>query len=70
MYLLYHNVRLTFDAFIQVSSDNLYKLDLKLREIKADIRTGDGVKPFGNVAVIFLGDIMQLKLVRGEGYFS
>ena len=70
MYLLYHNVRLTFDAFIQVSSDNLYKLDLKLREIKADIRTGDGAKPFGNVAVIFLGDIMQLKLVRGEGYFS
>ena len=52
--------------YSQVGADNLYKLDLKLREIKANIRTGDGEKPFGNIAVFFLGDIMQLRPVRSE----
>ena len=49
-----------------MGSDNLFKLDLKSREIKANIRTGDGEKPFGNLAVFFFGDIMQLRPVRGK----
>ena len=44
----------------------MYKLDLKLREIKANLRTGDGDKPFGGIAIFFFGDIMQLKPVRSK----
>ena len=54
------------DAVFQVGSDNLYKLDLKLREIKDNIKTGDGEKPFGGIAVFFFGDIMQLRPVKGK----
>ena len=68
MFSYYFSQLSVFNTSFQVGADNLYKLDLKLREIKSNIRTGDGEKPFGNLAVFFLGDIMQLRPVKSEFY--
>ena len=44
-----------------VKADQLYQLDLRLREIKMEPN-----KLFGGVALFFFGDIMQLKPVKGK----
>ena len=51
---------LIIDEISLVEADLLYKIDLRLREItQIDL-------PFGNVAVLALGDIMQIKPVKGR----
>ena len=58
---LYKNLKmLIIDEISLVEADLLYKIDLRLREItQIDL-------PFGNVAVLALGDIMQIKPVKGR----
>ena len=52
---LYKNLKvLIIDEVSLVDSDMFYKIDLRLREITQKAR------PFGNVAVILLGDLMQM----------
>ena len=61
---LYKNLKmLIIDEISLVDSDMLYKIDLRLREI-----TQKGV-PMGNVAVIVLGDLMQMSPVTGRYIF-
>ena len=47
------------DEYSFIDADTLYKLDLRLKEVKQrpDLE-------FGGVAVFFFGDILQLKPVR------
>ncbi len=52
---------LIIDEVSMVKADQLYQLDLRLREIT--MRPND---PFGGVALFFFGDIMQLKPVLGK----
>ena len=58
---LYKNLKiLIIDEISLVDADMLYKIDLRLREVtQIDL-------PFGNVAVLALGDIMQIKPVKGR----
>jgi ATP-dependent DNA helicase PIF1 len=58
---LYKNLKvLIIDEISLVDADMLYKIDLRLREItQKDM-------PFGNVAILALGDIMQIKPVKGR----
>ena len=49
------------DEFSFIDADMLYKLDLRLKEIKQQ-----PFLDFGGVAVILLGDILQLKPVRAR----
>merc|ERR1711942_344274 len=61
---LYKNLTvLIIDEISLVDADMLYKIDLRLREIKQM-----GV-PFGNVAIFVLGDLMQLRPVSGRFIF-
>ena len=61
---LYKNLKmLIIDEISLVDSDMLFKIDLRLREI-----TQKGV-PMGNVAVIVLGDLMQMSPVTGRYIF-
>ena len=61
---LYKNLKmLIIDEISLVDSDMLYKIDLRLREI-----TEKGV-PMGNIAVIVLGDLMQMSPVTGRYIF-
>ena len=61
---LYKNLQmLIIDEISLVDSDMLYKIDLRLREV-----TQKGV-PMGNVAVIVLGDLMQMSPVTGRYIF-
>ena len=48
-----------------VKADMLYQLDLKLQELKERV----GV-PFGGVAILDLGDILQLRPVLGAFTFE
>ena len=48
-----------------VKADMLYQLDLKLQELKERI----GV-PFGGVAILLFGDMMQLRPVLGAFAFE
>ena len=52
---------LIIDEISMVKSDQLYQLDLRLREV-----TMRPNKLFGGVAVFFFGDIMQLEPVMGK----
>ena len=61
---LYKNLKvLIIDEISLVDADMLYKIDLRLREIKQI-----GV-PFGNVGIFVLGDLMQLRPVSGRFIF-
>ena len=61
---LYKNLKmLIIDEISLVDADMLYKIDLRLREI-----TQIGV-PFGNVAILVLGDLMQMRPVSGRYIF-
>ena len=54
-----------FDEYSFIDSDMLYKLDLRLKELKQKPETD-----FGGVAIIFLGDILQLRPVRARYIFE
>ena len=56
---------LIIDEVSMVKADQLYQLDLRLREI-----TMRPNQLFGGVALIFFGDIMQLKPVMGKYIWS
>lgn len=58
---LYKNLRvLIIDEISLVDADLLFKIDLRLRELtQKDM-------PFGNVAIFTLGDMMQIKPVKGR----
>ena len=51
---------LIIDEISLVDADMLYKIDLRLREV-----TQKNL-PFGNVAIFALGDMMQIKPVKGR----
>ena len=60
------NLRLVIiDEISMVKSDMLYMLDLRLQEITEKI----GV-PFGGIAIIVFGDMMQLKPIMGKYIFD
>ena len=62
----FKNLRfLIIDEVSMVKADQLYQLDLRLREI-----TMRPNKLFGGVALFFFGDIMQLKPVMGRYIWS
>ena len=58
---LYKNLKvLIIDEISLVDADMLYRIDLRLREItQKDM-------PFGNVAILAFGDLMQIKPVKGR----
>ena len=61
---LYRNLKmLIIDEISLVDSDMFYKIDLRLREI-----TQIGM-PMGNVAILVLGDLMQMKPITGRYIF-
>ena len=61
---LYRNLKmLIIDEISLVDSDMIYKIDLRLREIT------QMAVPFGNVAVIVLGDLMQMCPISGRYIF-
>ena len=55
---------LIVDEMSMVKSDMLYQLHLRLQEIK------QSSLPFGGVAILFFGDMMQLKPVGGTWIFQ
>jgi hypothetical protein len=55
---------LFIDEISMVKPDLLYQLHLRLKEVK------NVDKPFGNVCIIILGDLMQLKPVQGNYAFD
>ena len=55
---------LVTDEFSMMKSDQLYQLDLRLRELKQNNKT------FGGVALFLLGDPAQLKPVKGRFSFD
>ena len=64
--LLFKNLKiLIIDEISMVKADMLYQLDLKLQELKERI----GV-PFGGVAILLFGDMMQLRPVLGAFAFE
>ena len=58
---LYKNIKvLIIDEISLVDADMLYRIDLRLREItQKDM-------PFGNIAILTFGDLMQIKPVKGR----
>ena len=48
-----------------LKADMLYQLDLRLRELKQNTE-----QVFGGCAMVFLGDILQLKPVMGRYIFE
>ena len=59
---MFKNLRfLIVDEVSMVKADQLYQLDLRLREV-----TMRPDKLFGGVSIFFFGDIMQLKPVKGR----
>ena len=61
---IYKNLKiLIIDEISLVDADMLYKIDLRLREI-----TQMGV-PLGNIAIIVLGDLMQMCPISGRYIF-
>ena len=55
---------LIIDEFSMLKSDQLYQLDLRLRELKQSNRV------FGGVSVILFGDPAQLPAVRGRAVYE
>ena len=64
-YMLQKLKLVIIDEFSMVKSDQLYQLDMRLREV-----TQKKDKPFGDVALFLFGDIMQLKPCRGRYIFE
>ena len=63
---IFKNLRLIIiDEVSMVKSDMIYQLDLKLQELKERV----GV-PFGGVAIMMLGDMLQLRPVMGAFGFE
>ena len=61
---IYKNLKiLIIDEISLVDADMFYKIDLRLRELMQK------QVPFGNVAVILLGDIMQMCPISGRYIF-
>ena len=61
---LYNNfTMLIIDEISLVDADMFYKIDLRLREITQI------AAPFGNVAVLVLGDLMQMCPISGRYVF-
>ena len=58
-------VMVIIDEISMVTSDQLIKLDMRLQEIKEKV----GI-PFGGVAILVFGDLMQLKPVQGKYVFE
>ena len=55
---------LIIDEISLVDSDMLYKIDLRLKELKQNS------KPFGGVALFCFGDLLKIKPVRGRYIFE
>ena len=55
---------LIIDEISLVDADMLYKIDLRLKEIKQND------KLFGGVALFFFGDLLQIKPVKGRYIFQ
>ena len=62
--MLSHLQILIIDEMSMVKADELYKLDLKLQEIKNNDLT------FGGISVLLFGDLMQLQPVKGRWIYS
>ena len=63
--IMYKNLKLLIiDEISLVDADMFYKIDLRLREIMQK------PVPFGNVAVIVLGDPMQMRPISGRYIFQ
>ena len=64
--IMFKNLKLIIiDEVSMVKSDMIYQLDLKLQELKERV----GV-PFGGVAILDLGDMLQLRPVMGAFAFE
>ena len=63
--ILSHLQLVIIDEMSMVKSDELCKIDAKLREIKSNPD-----KEFGGVAVVLLGDLMQLRPIKGKWIFQ
>ena len=55
---------LIIDEISLVDADMLYKIDLRLKEVKQN------EKPFGGVALLCFGDLLQIKPVKGRYIFD
>jgi ATP-dependent DNA helicase PIF1 len=63
---LLKNLKLVIvDEISMVKSDQQYQLDKRLKEVTQKIE-----KLFGNVAIFYVGDVMQLKLCKGRYIFD
>ena len=58
-------VMVIIDEISMITSDQLIKLDMRLQEIKEKVGT-----PFGGVAILAFGDLMQLQPVQGRYIFE
>ena len=63
--ILSHIKLVIIDEMSMVKSDELYKLNVKLQEI-----TNNKDEDFGGVALLLLGDLMQLQPVKGKWIFE
>ena len=63
--ILSHLKLVIIDEMSMVKSDELYKLNVKLQEI-----TNNKDEDFGGVALLLLGDLMQLQPVKGKWIFE
>ena len=64
-FLLQHLKIVIVDEISMMKSDQLFQLDMRLREV-----TQKKDKIFGNVSLFFFGDIMQLKPCQGRYIFQ
>lgn len=53
------------DEMSMVKADELYKIDMKLKEIRSEQN-----EDFGGVSILLLGDLMQLQPVKGKWIFE
>ena len=63
--MMFKNLQvLIIDEISLVDSDMMYKIDLRLKEVKQN------ENPFGGVAVLCFGDLLQIKPVKGRYIFE
>ena len=62
---LSHLQLVIIDEMSMVKADDLYKIDMRLKEIKSNFD-----EDFGGVSILLLGDLMQLQPVRGRWIFD
>ena len=55
---------LIIDKISLVDADMLYKIDLRLKEVKQND------KPFGGITLLCFGDLLQIKPVKGRYIFD